>query len=432
MKREVERFSKQLPELSEYQINWAKENFHPKRAFYTTYKKHTKCYCSECGQPFNIENGVFLSYNLDNEKIECPHCHSKLKLYKGWIRKDSWYFTKFSTCRGFQVVRHFIADSYFRRNEAVSSYLYEAVQIWISPSGEEVIRSLPRDFFGRWIKYEPMINRRRSHYLSYDGTYDINAYFISPNPRFIPELKRNGLKSFDGSIVPNIQFISLLKEPVAEMLQKNNQFKLLKEWCYGYSREKISGCIKQIRICNRHNYIIDDVKLWLEHIDLLDRNGFDTHSPKYICPDNLSEEHQRIIDLVQRRNNKVSSREFYNNPEFIKDNEQYLDNKTRFFELLFSDNDIKITPLKSLWEFKTEGDFMHHCVFSNKYYNKDKSLILSAVNSTSKLRLETVEVSLQDFSIVQSRGRFNQSSPYHDRIVKLVNDNMDLIKAAAC
>ncbi|MBR3021578.1 MAG: PcfJ domain-containing protein [Bacteroidaceae bacterium] len=72
---------------------------------------------------------------------------------------------------------------------------------------------------------------------------------------------------------------------------------------------------------------------------------------------------------------------------------------------------------------------MHHCVFSNAYYdvkNRPYCLILSA--KVAGERVETIEVDLKDYSVIQSRGKHNQSSPYHERILQLMNSNMWQIK----
>lgn len=69
---------------------------------------------------------------------------------------------------------------------------------------------------------------------------------------------------------------------------------------------------------------------------------------------------------------------------------------------------------------------MHHCVFTNEYYRRNDSLILSA--TMDGRRLETVEVSLSRLKIEQSRGVNNENSPYHSQIVKLVQRNMPLIE----
>lgn len=43
-------------------------------------------------------------------------------------------------------------------------------------------------------------------------------------------------------------------------------------------------------------------------------------------------------------------------------------------------------------------------------------------------RIETVEVSLSQLKVIQSRGVCNKQTEYHDKIVQLVNDNMPLIQ----
>lgn len=43
-------------------------------------------------------------------------------------------------------------------------------------------------------------------------------------------------------------------------------------------------------------------------------------------------------------------------------------------------------------------------------------------------RMETVEVSLKTFQVIQSRAICNHTSAYHNRIIELVNRNMGLIR----
>ena len=82
--------------------------------------------------------------------------------------------------------------------------------------------------------------------------------------------------------------------------------------------------------------------------------------------------------------------------------------------------------LESVAEFAEEGTAMHHCVWSNEYYLKKDSLILSA--TIDGKRIETVEVSLKTFEVVQCRGLCNENTEYHDRIIALVNKNANLIR----
>ncbi|MGJ1350657.1 MULTISPECIES: PcfJ domain-containing protein [Sphingobacterium] len=42
--------------------------------------------------------------------------------------------------------------------------------------------------------------------------------------------------------------------------------------------------------------------------------------------------------------------------------------------------------------------------------------------------LETIEISLKDYRILQSRGRNNKETKEHDKIISIVNENIDKIK----
>lgn len=65
---------------------------------------------------------------------------------------------------------------------------------------------------------------------------------------------------------------------------------------------------------------------------------------------------------------------------------------------------------------------MHHCVFSCEYYTHEDSIILSAHDRDGN-RIETVEFSISQQKVIQSRGVCNKNTEYHDRIVNLVNAN---------
>lgn len=74
-----------------------------------------------------------------------------------------------------------------------------------------------------------------------------------------------------------------------------------------------------------------------------------------------------------------------------------------------------------------EGEAMHHCVYACGYYKKKESLILSAKDKEGH-RIETIELSLRTFTIVQSRGVCNSITPMHNEIIELVNKNINLIR----
>ncbi len=103
----------------------------------------------------------------------------------------------------------------------------------------------------------------------------------------------------------------------------------------------------------------------------------------------------------------------------------YQEQKKKFFGLEFSDDQITIKVLESVKDFLHEGDLLKHCLFANGYYRKQDSLILSA--RLDGVPIETIEVSLSEMKIIQSRGKGNQASEYNKRIKKLLNSNLNLI-----
>lgn len=58
------------------------------------------------------------------------------------------------------------------------------------------------------------------------------------------------------------------------------------------------------------------------------------------------------------------------------------------------------------------------------------SLILSAKDKEGH-RLETVEISTKTWRVLQSRGLLNRTTPFHDQIVRLVEQNIGLFKKVA-
>ena len=111
----------------------------------------------------------------------------------------------------------------------------------------------------------------------------------------------------------------------------------------------------------------------------------------------------------------------------MEDEERFQELKSKFIGIRFTDGIIQVHVLESVQEHLEEGTAMHHCVFSNEYYLKENSLILSA--TIEGKRIETIEVNLDTLKVVQSRGLQNKNTEYHDRIIDLVNRNIRQIQS---
>ena len=160
--------------------------------------------------------------------------------------------------------------------------------------------------------------------------------------------------------------------------------------------------------------------LWCDTVRLLEQCGKDIHNAKYICPKDLKAVHNHWLDKRNKAEEKRRDREQMLRAK-AKEADFYKE-KSRYFGIIISDNDIEISVLDSIEAYQIEGSSLHHCVFQCEYYAKADSVILSAHDHQGN-RIETVEFSLSQGKVVQSRGLCNSNTEYHDRIVELVNSN---------
>lgn len=240
--------------------------------------------------------------------------------------------------------------------------------------------------------------------------------------KVIPELKRNGFKGESHNIQPFDLFCELLKNNQAETLIKMEQYILLNYFiCHSF--KNIASYWSSIRIATRNGYMVSDAGIWCDYIDLLRYFGKDTNSPKYTCPTDLKAEHDHLL----RKKTKRMERERIKKQKHkaLENEQRFQELKGKFFGIAFTDGTIQVRVLESVLEFLEEGTTMHHCAYSNEYYLKPNSLILSA--TIDGKQVETIEVSLKTLKVLQSRGVCNKNTEYHDRIIELVNKNKRLI-----
>ena len=191
----------------------------------------------------------------------------------------------------------------------------------------------------------------------------------------------------------------------------------------------LDKCWNSHKIAMRNGYKIDDYGLWCDLIALLEKAGRDIRSTKYICPNNLRVSHNLWLNKVTTEAEKRRKAEELSNAK--KNEETFYKSKSCYFGIIIKDSDIEVSVLDSIEAYQAEGDAMHHCVFKLNYYDREDSIILSAHDKDGN-RIETIEFSLTENKVIQSRGVCNQNTEYHDRIINLVNANAHrFIKARA-
>lgn len=431
--RHVVELSNRLPAITDKQKQWAFEHCFETDGYFT---KGT-VWCLHCGEVFPKASSELI-VSLAGDEAVCPKCGRKLKLENSRKSKfkESWYYTILTTMQGFQVCRHFIVEKAMWKttkyqNDCQEPYytIHEAVQNWIDESGKETVIARPckpiMGIYDAWDFRKPM--EIRNHLRRLGAKYEIDAKYIYPHKRVLPIIKRNGYIGCSPKLSHSELFKLLLTDREAEGLAKNNQHGLLHfKWLRGY-RQFTMPYAHAIRIACRNKYIVDDASMWYDYLDLLAYFHLDTHNAHYVCPKNLKAEHDRLLGKKRRIEAKKEHERKL--AEAQKWEAKYQESKGKFFGICFGNENIIITVIQSVAEMAEEGQAMHHCVYGNGYYKRDDSLILSAKDNDGK-RLETIEVSLKTFKVVQSRGVCNSNTDKHDEIVRLVNDNINLIKTA--
>lgn len=407
----IVQLSGQLPQISTTQQQWAFANCFDHIARAT---KQGKITCLECAGEWNDKT-------LKATKTVCPYCSTLLtvKQTRAYTFKDIAYFSIIDKCEEFQVLRYFYVEQQNYKGKKAFYYIREVVQRWIAPNGKYATLAMLRPLFGfsdYWLWSSELELRPEK------PIYDILPTKVYPKMQLTPQVKRNGFKSSFHNLTPFEMFHTLITNNRAETLLKAGQTELLRHFVRKGLRDNDTYW-SSIRIAIRNNYKVKDGSMWCDYIDLLNYFQKDVLNAKYVCPDNLKLHHDRLVEKkrILREQEQLADRR----RRAMNDEEKFKELKSKFFGISFTDGTIEVRVLESVADFVEEGQEMHHCVFSSNYHLKSNTLILSA--TLDGKRIETIELSLETLKVVQSRGVCNQNTEYHNQIINLVNQNINLI-----
>lgn len=419
--RHILALSKKLHEATSREIDWSYRNC----LLHLAYRNKSGVACLDCGHAW--------SGPRTGKRCECPNCFTTLSIRDTRKKKfeQTVYMAMVDIIEGHQVVRTFEIKGNHKVGTVAKKSFWEISQQWITPQGEgEVVARVENMFTGG--NFTGNMEIRRPNTVNNYNLYPAKVY---PGAKVLPIFKRNGYKtSFYG--LPPYSLLSALLNPASkvETLLKAGQVSLVRCGDGG----KIQRCWNSIKILIRNNYIVKDGSLWFDYVSLLAHYKKDLRNPVFVCPANLKQEHDRLVRKRQReideRNREYARLAAEQRVAALKRQmermaiaeQEYLEQKKPFLGLVFKDGDIEIKVLKNVQEFIEEAEAHKHCVFTNSYYEKPESLVLSArVNGKP---IETVEVSLTKFTVIQSRGKGNEASKFNKQIIELVSKNMGVIR----
>lgn len=403
--------SKSLRPITKRQMNWA---FRECIGHYAYRLPKGRTTCMDCGHGWHMAE--------QPTGCTCPKCGARLEVRQTFGRKlqQKQYFTVLTTSGEYQVLRMFLLVVEMEKGCKASPCALEIGQYWWNSQGRMAVVGIQRvqghyiDTFSFSSPFAIRMDNDAYRHIAYSPIY--------PKFKVLDVLRRNGFGGDFHDIVPTKLIPALLSDSRAETLMKAGQYPMLHH--YLTSHCDMERYWNSVRICIRNGYTISDGSTWCDTIDLLRHFGKDTNSPKYVCPAELKAEHDKLTARRNRQMEREKLEESIRQAE--KHEEEYRQLKGMFFGIAFTDGTLQVRVLESVAEFAEEGTEMHHCVFSNSYFLKENSLILSA--TIEGRRIETIEVSLKTLEVVQSRGLNNSNTEYHDRIIELVNSNVNLIR----
>lgn len=335
------------------------------------------------------------------------------------------YFVISSRVKDWQVCRFFQI-----RKQRQLYELIEPVRLWFNADGHMEVEAMNRFCMSgkmdSWIVgSELTLKNIPATYKDYTQMLLISASKITSA---LPILKRNGLKGSFHNMQPRDVIEGLIQNNMFETLWKCRQYSLLHSLAFNWNRDyNNTGKMAAVKIVLRHGYKVTDGRIWLDMIDMLKRAQKDIRNPKFVCPTDLKKGHNKALVWLKRYDEK--QRKISEQKKLLEDRKaakEYEIARKCFMGLKLTDGTIVIQVLPTVNAVMKEGEAMHHCVFAAGYYKRLDSLLLTAkVNGE---RAETIEVDLKRYELVQSRGVCNQNSKYHEKIVRLVNEKMDVIR----
>lgn len=435
LEKRIDKICCNLPKLTEEHKKWIIGLF-DKHVFAT--KKFYTCF--ECGHRWDNKSG-FDNHNWKHivsfDNI-CPGCGEKLKpwkvnKHKTWDGKTEThnrrvasynvYATLCEHHHGLQVIRYFYATRDTKVLEKARYSFTEVIQHWIEPeTGKRKIFTAGNNSWGYY-------GLPQWNYKALELRKDLSKYYphnkLYPKKKVLPIFRKYGFKRGFNGFIPSTVLSIIVSDRLAETLWKIKQYDLL-DYYIG-NKTKFKEHWPSIKIVLRNKYNIKSVSCYFDYLGQLENFGKDLRSPHYLCPKNFDKAHQKYIDKARRIREKIDLEKRI--AKMKEDEEKYAKKIKKYKDFTCKEDNIVISVVKSVKQLQEESDILRHCAYSSGYYNgwKDNILLTAYVDGAP---METIEIHA-DFTISQARGFQNKESDHHKKIVKLMNENLKLLKQYA-
>ena len=418
LEKRVESLSRKVKDLTPAQTGWGLSHLVPHYAVYWT--RTGRGVCVDCGH----------AWKTDKPSV-CPHCGTRLTVKENTRQKvfpETFYYGIVQKVREFTVLRIFYVQ-YTKRlgTGSASACFNEVLQHWLDDTGHDTIRARRIAMFPYYracpfsLDSDMSLKRDRDWYGYRNGYYHIEPDGYYPRMSCSPLLKRNGFRREFHGLLPEDVLSSLLADNRMETLWKTGRFSLARVYLSG-DKQRVVKYWRPLMRCPPMS--AGDTAILLDYMDLLDY--FQKNPLTYCYPDieSIRKDHDR---LSRKKEAMEERRLMEETRRKEQDKIAVLESKSRYFDITFGNDRMFVMVLKTLEDYRAEGESQHHCVFSNAYYGKKDSLVLSArMRDHPDRPVETIEVSLVNGLVLQCFGKCNSFTEYHQEILDLVRTNSKL------
>lgn len=401
--------SGQLRPLTTPQMNWA---LNSTINHYGYRLKNGMCTCMKCGHEW-----------LENRKgmCLCPECGTQIEIKdtKEHVIREKSYFNVITTMEGYQVVRMFLMMVEMRKGMKVKPAFLEIGSYWIDCVGNTTVVGLQRTL-GHYIDsfaFGSPLEIRRDN----EAFQRISDEWVYPRIKVTDTIKRNGFKGSCHHIHPVTLFQELLTNSKAETLMKANDIELLRYLCHHPA--EVDKYWNPIKIAKRNGYKFKDVGIWFDYIKMLERMGRDINSPTMIAPKDLKTAHDIYVAKVNRQ--RIKEQREKERQQAIEDKARFEELKSRYFGMAMTDGEIEIHSIDTIDDYYKIGENQSICCGTAKYFLKESTLTLTAYIGNKQIA--TIEISLDDYHIIQCRAFANGISEYTEQIAGIINANKKMI-----
>lgn len=383
------------------------------------------CTCMKCGHEW-LENR--------NGTCLCPECGTRIEIKdtKERVIRDKSYFNVITTIDGYQVVRMFLMIVEMRKGLKAKPAFLEIGSYWISShsvgqlkgdcKGNTTVVGLQRTlgyYIDSFAFGSPLEIRRDN-----EAFQRISDEWVYPRINVTDTIKRNGFKGSCHHIHPVTLFQELLTNPKAETLMKANEIELLRYLCSSNQRaENIKRYWNTIKIANRNGYKVKDSVMWVDYIKMLEQMGRDINSPSLIAPQDLKTAHDIYVAKVNRQ--RIKEQREKERQQAIEDKAKFEELKSRYFGMAMTDGEIEIHSIDTIDDYYKIGESQSICCGTAKYFLKENTLTLTAYIGNKQIA--TIEISLDDYHIIQCRAFANGICEYTEQIAGIINANKEMI-----